>query len=538
MARNLLVLFLIFLLSPCLCCAWRADSLASALSVDTPIVRQSLLKKAFSDNIPYVGLGLVASGFAVRSQKEDFRELRHYFKPNFHTTWDNYTQYTPFLAAWALKACGVEGRSSWKRMAVSNVLSFGTMALLVNSIKHSTRELRPDGTSRNSFPSGHTATSFVCATILHREYGLTRSPWYSIAGYSVATVTGVCRILNNRHWANDVLVGAGVGIVSTNVGYFLGDLLFKDKGIQRTWRTNMNPDLLKHHSFLSLGVQIGTGPRHLNMAEVYDNYDENMHPYETDDPRGVSHPLGLRLRLGTSSSVKAEGAYFLNRYFGIGGSLRATVIPLTATVDLTKGFRYNLNKNNPGSIGDQRFARFVGVESNHIGMFDYSGGAYFSYPFNNRLRFGTKLLIGRRLTTAYNVDALLDVDVPAMRSFIQSLDPSDKRYFASPEDKEEFLNTMKSWGDGRNMHNNNFLSIKANRAIVYETGLSLTWAYKGGMALMLSMDYDYANPKYVYELNNRWETDTQGIGRYVTDTFKRRTSMHHLSLGLGVVLSL
>ncbi len=97
---------------------------------------------------------------------------------------------------------------------------------------------------------------------------------------------------------------------------------------------------------------------------------------------------------------------------------------------------------------------------------------------------------------------------------------------------------MKSWGDGRNMHNNNFLSIKANRAIVYETGLSLTWAYKGGMALMLSMDYDYANPKYVYELNNRWETDTQGIGRYVTDTFKRRTSMHHLSLGLGVVLSL
>ena len=300
----------------------------------------------------------------------------------------------------------------------------------------------------------------------------------------------------------------------------------------------MNPDLSKHHSFLSLGVQIGTGPRHLNMAEVYDNYDENMHPYETDDPRGVSHPLGLRLRLGTSSSVKAEGAYFLNRYFGIGGSLRATVIPLTATVDLTKGFRYNLNKNNPGSIGDQRFARFVGVESNHIGMFDYSGGAYFSYPFNNRLRFGTKLLIGRRLTTAYNVDALLDVDVPAMRSFIQSLDPSDKRYFASPEDKEEFLNTMKSWGDGRNMHNNNFLSIKANRAIVYETGLSLTWAYKGGMALMLSMDYDYANPKYVYELNNRWETDTQGIGRYVTDTFKRRTSMHHLSLGLGVVLSL
>ena len=56
-----------------------------------------------------------------------------------------------------------------------------------NSENLTAKEMRPDGSTANSWPSGHTATSFVGATILHKEYGLTRSPWYSIAGYSLAT---------------------------------------------------------------------------------------------------------------------------------------------------------------------------------------------------------------------------------------------------------------------------------------------------------------------------------------------------------------
>ena len=74
------------------------------------------------------------------------------------------------------------------------------------------------------------ATAFMTATMLHKEYGH-RSPWYSIAGYTAATVTGVTRQLNNRHWISDVMVGAGIGILAAEFGYFLADLIFKDKGL-------------------------------------------------------------------------------------------------------------------------------------------------------------------------------------------------------------------------------------------------------------------------------------------------------------------
>ena len=82
-------------------------------------------------------------------------------------------------------------------------------------------------------PDGSTANSFVGATVLHKEYGLTRSPWFSVAGYGIATATGVMRVLNNRHWVSDVMSGAGIGIFAGELGYALADLLFKGKGLLR-----------------------------------------------------------------------------------------------------------------------------------------------------------------------------------------------------------------------------------------------------------------------------------------------------------------
>jgi len=47
------------------------------------------------------------------------------------------------------------------------------------------------------------------------------SPWYGIAGYAAATATGVLRMYNNKHWFNDVVAGAGFGIASTRLAYWL-----------------------------------------------------------------------------------------------------------------------------------------------------------------------------------------------------------------------------------------------------------------------------------------------------------------------------
>lgn len=79
---------------------------------------------------------------------------------------------------------------------------------------------RPDGSSKNSFPSGHTTTAFAGAEFLWQEYK-DKSIWYGITGYVVATGTGLFRIYNNRHWLTDVCAGAGIGILSTKLAYWL-----------------------------------------------------------------------------------------------------------------------------------------------------------------------------------------------------------------------------------------------------------------------------------------------------------------------------
>ena len=114
-----------------------------------------------------------------------------------------------------LKAAGVPSRSSWGRMLVSDAISIALLTGVVQGLKHTTDVTRPDGTNNQSFPSGHTATAFMTATMLSKEYGHI-SPWVSVGAYSVATATGLMRMANNKHWLSDVMVGAGIGILSTD----------------------------------------------------------------------------------------------------------------------------------------------------------------------------------------------------------------------------------------------------------------------------------------------------------------------------------
>ncbi len=156
--------------------------------------------------------------------------------PSFNYTYDDYLQYSPAGVMFAMKVCGVESRSSWSRMVVSDVFSVGLMATAVYGLKYTIQRPRPDVSENLSFPSGHAAKSFMAATMLHKEYGW-RSPWISIGGYTVAAATGVSRLLNNRHWMTDVVAGAAIGIGSVHLGYYLTDLIFKDKGLSDSYES-------------------------------------------------------------------------------------------------------------------------------------------------------------------------------------------------------------------------------------------------------------------------------------------------------------
>lgn len=135
---------------------------------------------------------------------------------------DNVLEYTPMAASFILKAAGVKCRSSWEqrlyKSGASFVLCSGTTWLLKKSI----HKMRPDGTDNESFPSGHTAVAFCGATVLHKEYGKT-SPWISVAGYTVATITAVDRVRRNRHHWEDVAAGAAIGFLSAQASYWIVD---------------------------------------------------------------------------------------------------------------------------------------------------------------------------------------------------------------------------------------------------------------------------------------------------------------------------
>lgn len=136
---------------------------------------------------------------------------------------DDFSQYMPALAVYGLNNIGIQGKNNLKDRSIILGTSMILVFTSVTALKYTTKVERPDGTA-NAFPSGHTATAFAGAEFLWQEYK-DKSIWYGISGYAVATATGIIRITNNKHWLTDVAAGAGIGILSTKVAYWINPYL-------------------------------------------------------------------------------------------------------------------------------------------------------------------------------------------------------------------------------------------------------------------------------------------------------------------------
>lgn len=147
--------------------------------------------------VPVMGIGtaalFVCDGWFTE-QRENVQDLLS-AKGRNKIKFDDYMQYSPMVAVYGLNLAGVKGKHSFKGRTIILAMSYATMGMIVNTMKYSFKEKRPDSNTRNSFPSGHTATAFMGAEFLYREYRDV-SPWIGYAGYAIAAITGYLRIYN------------------------------------------------------------------------------------------------------------------------------------------------------------------------------------------------------------------------------------------------------------------------------------------------------------------------------------------------------
>ncbi|WP_233559754.1 phosphatase PAP2 family protein [Taibaiella sp. KBW10] len=184
---------------------------------------QRLSVKPFIIPSVLIGYGAITLGSkGLQSFNRSIRKEVYLDRPHSAVHIDDYLQYAPAATAFSLSLMGIKGKHDLKHQAIIYAMAMTISTAVIVPTKRIAGIERPDGSNFASFPSGHTATAFVAAEFLRREYK-DQSAWYGIAGYAVATGTGFLRMYNNKHWFNDVVAGAGIGIAATTIAYWLHD---------------------------------------------------------------------------------------------------------------------------------------------------------------------------------------------------------------------------------------------------------------------------------------------------------------------------
>lgn len=152
----------------------------------------------------------------------DFKENRNSTTDDISSVFERFGNgaYTiPVLAGFYLYGRFGENEKL-ERTALLATESFLVTGLFATVLKVATGRPRPfkgesadtfEGfsTSNKSFPSGHTSTAFAIATVVANEYE--NVPLVAPISYGIATLTGLSRLNDQKHWASDVFFGAALG---------------------------------------------------------------------------------------------------------------------------------------------------------------------------------------------------------------------------------------------------------------------------------------------------------------------------------------
>lgn len=172
--------------------------------------------------MPLTLVGVGALGFVnpLKSARYEVSDCVEAWRGNHRCDVESYLKFVPVASVYGLSLLGAEAKHSYLDRTLSSGIAFAVVYSITHGAKFLIHSPRPNGLSDDSFPSGHTAFSFMGAELVRIEYG-DDSPWYTAGAYAVATAVGMMRIYNGHHWFTDVVAGAGVGMLSARVGYWL-----------------------------------------------------------------------------------------------------------------------------------------------------------------------------------------------------------------------------------------------------------------------------------------------------------------------------
>ena len=304
-------------------------------------------KSYFSAVAPFSFAASVGS-WVLRSEDRNYsKRIGDSFLKKKNDWYDTPMALLPAASAYALKLAGVESKSTWQRLLVSNSSSAALATGLSALLKSWTTSVSPDGSSRHSFPSDHAIAAFASAAILDEEYGHI-SPWVTVGGYGMASLASLLRINHNKHWIGDVVHSFNFGNAVAKAGYMIGDILTAGNGINFTERLFYLEYDKAEASFLSAYSSAVVSVKHFHHGNTT-----------------------FYMKSGYASGL--EGAWFFNSHFGIGGRT---------------GVSYFLPKINNAA------------QSFSMDYFDAELGLYFASHLKGRWFCGAHLLGGGHWLTS------------------------------------------------------------------------------------------------------------------------------------------
>ncbi|MEJ7738953.1 MAG: phosphatase PAP2 family protein [Chitinophagaceae bacterium] len=184
------------------------------------------LKRA---SLVVAGTGLLLLGdreinrFVARNQTTAVGEITTVIEPFGNT-------YPPLILTGLYLTGLITKNRKLEHASLATAKSLGVSTVIYIAVKSVIRRQRPFRTGNpynfaapfsqkgyNSFPSGHTNTVFCVATAMSLEYR--HVTWVPYVSYSIATITALSRLYQNRHWASDVFFGAALSHFVTKAVY-------------------------------------------------------------------------------------------------------------------------------------------------------------------------------------------------------------------------------------------------------------------------------------------------------------------------------